>query len=330
MIRSRVLGPIVCRLGIVCCVGIAGLFCPPNGLSQQPTQEIKLTADGFDPASVKDVTFSEAQSVKLTCEDQFEISARYYAGVHGTKTPVVILVHDMMGTGDDLTELAEFLQRNYGYAVIVPDLRGHGSSRSTGTRQIDPEKMGSAEFAATEQDVEACKRFLRERNNEGQLNIDMLAVVGVGKSCITLVNWALTDWSYPVLAGKKQGQDVKALVLVSPEHAYRSVRMTNALRAGLFTGKDFDRPLRVLLAAGTNDPSKIDEIRNIAADLSRGREPKGSGVDGVWLFDRDYTVNGAELTTASAGDLQTLIGQLVFFEIYQKHGEMPWSERGLK
>ncbi len=299
-----------------------------------PVQEvvaapIKLTANGLDEASRKEIKFSEPIKIKLIAKDNFEFFATYYPGIHGKKTPALILLHDVLGSSEDLSELAAFLQLRYGYAVLTPDLRGHGDSTKTGDVEIDPEKITRAEFESFLLDIEACKKHLIARNDEGELNVDLLTVVAVGKSCIPTVNWSLRDWSFPALAGLRQGQDVKAIVLISPEQLFKGVRMTNSLRDGLFTGKDVAEPLRVLLAVGNGDSELLKETEAIREIVERNRKTTKEIIDGLWVL-ADYPTNGAALTKAESGDLQLLIGQLVFLEIFQKADLFPWQVRGKK
>ena len=303
---------------------------------EKPPAPIKINANGLDAASRKEIQFAEPLKVKLVAKDNFELFATYYAGIHGKKTPVVILLHDLLGTSADVSELAVFLQTSYGFSVITPDLRGHGESKKTGSVEIDPEKISRTEFESLVLDIEACKKYLIGRNDEGELNVDMLTVIAVGKSCIPTVNWSLSDWSFPVLAGLRQGQDVKAIVLISPEQSFKGVKLTNSLRAGLFTGKDVAAPLLVILAVGRDNPELLKETEAISAIVKRNRKVTDKVIDGVTekivdgLFVFEYPHNGAVLTKAESGDLQSLIGQMVFLEIFQKSDLFPWQVRGKK
>ena len=62
-------------------------------------------------------------------------------------------------------------------------------------------------------DMEAVRKFLVDKNDAGELNLNKLCLVGSGMGASVAANWAVQDWSAPPLAVGKQGQDVKALVL---------------------------------------------------------------------------------------------------------------------
>ena len=94
------------------------------------------------------------------------------------------LVHDFGGSKQDLAPLARHLQ-SAGHTVLVPDLRGHGRSTTIANEieTVDYAKFRKSDFATIGEDLEACKRFLIQYNNEGKLNISMLSVLAGGDMC---------------------------------------------------------------------------------------------------------------------------------------------------
>ncbi len=307
----------------VCVTGFAPLRAQ-DPKAQDKAPDVELTVTGIDPAVRAQLKFPEPAVIKLTTSDGLSLSATFYGGMLGKRTPALILLHDLGGSSKDLTDLAAWLQTTYGYASIVPDLRGHGESK-VADDDFDPAKMSSTQFASIGYDVEACKVYLRDQqNNEGNLNIDMLTVLAVGKMNIVAVEWAFHDWSFPPLAGKKQGQDVKSLVMISPEQSYKSVKMS-ALKEPLFSGKNFATPLTVLIETGPNDKSLMRKAKSIESSLNRGR--KNETEKSVFLA-AGAEENGAALTKAP--DPQKNIAEFVFYMSYKKAESYPWQVRGQK
>ena len=112
--------------------------------------------------------------------------------------------------------------------------------------------------------MEAVRRFLVEKNDLGELNLNKLCLVGVGLGATVAVNWAARDWSVPPLLVGKQGQDVKALVLVSPQWKYRGIMLQQALRvAALKKGASW------MLIYGEQDSDQASDIRRIYRQLER-------------------------------------------------------------
>ena len=67
------------------------------------------------------------RNVNLTTKDGVGLNALYYEGTEGENTVPVVVIHDWKEEGATYQTLAKYLQSK-GYAVILPDLRGHGSS----------------------------------------------------------------------------------------------------------------------------------------------------------------------------------------------------------
>jgi hypothetical protein len=137
-------------------------------------------------------------------------------------------------------EKSNFVQtlNDDGYAVVTVDLRKFGDSKlpgeATNLRPDDYEKMASS-------DMFAVKQFLFDRHQEKQLNMNKMAIIAAGPTAPVALNFAAADWSMPphddapVLANRTpRGQDVRALVLLSPEMSagrLNSNRALNVLRA---------------------------------------------------------------------------------------------------
>jgi len=109
----------------------------------------------------------------------------------------MILVHDLGGSKLDLAPLARHLQAA-GHTVLVPDLRGHGESTTivNQAEEVDYADFKKSDFATIGQDLEACKRYLMQFNNDGKLNISMLSMLAVGDMCPIVTEWVLRDWSF--------------------------------------------------------------------------------------------------------------------------------------
>lgn len=173
-------------------------------------------------------------NVTLTTRDGVSLAATFYGSLLGKEAVPVIMLHQFKGSRADFKDLATSLQAK-GCAVLVPDLRGHGqSTRQTfpgrGDREINPVLLKQQDFEAMiTQDLEACKSYLMDKNNAGELNINKLCVVGAEMGAVLAVDWAAWDWHWPRLATGKQGQDVKALVLISPPWVYKGVSLTEVV-----------------------------------------------------------------------------------------------------
>lgn len=215
----------------------------------------------------------EAVSRVLETKDGVQLQTAWFPPILEKDAIPIILMHDWNGQGSDLGPLASYLQQQ-GHAVIVPDLRGHGgSTRVRGLEApLDRERFTKIEIALMAEDLETCKRFLMEQNNQGNLNIELLTIVATGDLGMIAVDWALKDWSWPAVAGRKQGQDVKALILLSPSRSFKGLSINPALRNPLLSGRGAV-PLSMLIAVGTQAGGPVRDARNIYESLERTRTP---------------------------------------------------------
>lgn len=288
----------------------------------------------------EDDELPEAQAVSIESTDGVLLKCMWYPGTEGKQTVPVILVHDLERTRDDMLPLAEHLQKE-GHAVIVPDLRGHGLSTTVAGEDdpIDYSEFKKAQLASMVIDIDTCKRFLMRRNNAGELNIEMLTVVANHRSCIHAVNWAVSDWAWPRLAdGTKQGQDIKALVLISPVKRYKSLSMNSALKAPCMSGKGIMRPISVTMVWG-RQAEKIDrEVDSIYRLILKGRtDPSEIPMDEKWdrqtlfQFPLQNDEEGSDMMVGnSAAQIDTNVAGIIKKTIAEKAEDFLWQDRSSK
>ncbi|HEY4312201.1 MAG TPA: alpha/beta fold hydrolase [Pirellulales bacterium] len=221
------------------------------------------------------------KEVTLSSEDEMVLKATFWPGPNGKESVPVILLHGYGGVRQDFNVLGDFLQEQ-GCAVIAPDLRGHGESTLVPEtqRQLLAANMHISAFAGMIDDVEAAKKFLMGKNNAGELNIDKLCLVGADMGAVVAANWAIDDWAWPPLAIGKQGQDVKAIVMLSPPEKFKSMRMLEALN---------DRTVRTrvsfYIAVGNQDPTALREATKINNTLKKFHPPPIKQEDADLFFD---------------------------------------------
>ena len=164
--------------------------------------------------------------------------------------PVVVLLHGdkenrLIWEGEK--GLASALQRE-GFAVITVDLRKHGQSTNVarsagdspaGGKNTEGTNVQSDDYSnMVEHDLPAVKKFIYEQNQLKHLNMNKMGIVAAETSAAVAVCFAGDDWSKapyddaPTDEGKTpRGQDVRALVLLSPPQKTRGLPFSEALTA---------------------------------------------------------------------------------------------------
>jgi alpha-beta hydrolase superfamily lysophospholipase len=249
---------------------LAGAENPPAKAPQDKTAaEKKKTGVGGDEEKIPD-----PENLSVTTGDGVRISITFYPSNRGKEAVPVILLHQFQGNRADYKELALLLQSK-GFAVIVPDLRGHGDStkQNRGDREttLSAAKMSVENFRLmVEQDMYAIKEFLWERNNNKELNLNKLCVVGAEMGASVALNFAAFDAvgygdsDRGAYYGTLQlGRFVKALVLLSPEMSYKGLSFPAAPL------EDQKKTLPVLILAGKDDPKSLDEADRVAKFFKR-------------------------------------------------------------
>lgn len=261
----------------------------------------------------------------LRTKDGVNLELTYYPGGDTQETVPVILLHQLGGTRLDVEPLALYLQAA-GHAVLAADLRGHGGSTTVeGTDvQLDFSKMNAQQFARMVTDMEKLKGWLLKKHNEGLLNIDRLSLVGVELGALVACNWGVTDWSWPILATGKQGQDVKAVALISPPFQLEGLRMQAPL-----AHEAFRQAVSFLIAFGEEDSDARKDAKKIYNILERYHplppaERRAKDQD-LFHLEMPTRLQGAELLNEPSLNLMPLIGE--FIQARAVNPSYPWKER---
>lgn len=307
----------------------------PTQLPQPPRQE--PAAPPTQPAETPAVQRSAAEKneraapeeIAPKTHDGVQLAATYYPPTKpGREIVPVILLHGFKGTRADMQGLAEKLQ-DEGHAAIAIDLRGHGgSTRLTWPngreRDVEPTQLTKQDFDnMVENDVDAAKSFLMEKNNAGEVNIDKLCIVGADLGAIVAARWAVIDWSWPPLAAGKQGQDVKAIVMLSPPKTIRGLTMMPAL-----TNRDVASKLSWLVIYGEKD-TEAKDAKVIAGMLEKWlpKPPPEEAREKQALFVMpiDTNLQGTKLLAEAGFGVAPSIAQFIDLRLVKK--AYPWTNR---
>jgi pimeloyl-ACP methyl ester carboxylesterase len=259
------------------------------------------------------------------------MQATYYGSIMGKEAVPIIMLHAFKRSRADFEGLALAMQAR-GHAVIVPDLRGHGKSTQITingeTRSIDQATMRRADFdAMVTKDLETVKQFLMEKNNAGELNIEKLCVVGNEMGAVLAANWAVWDWHWPVLPAVKQGQDVKALVLLSPPMNFHGISMTDAMNRPLLQTQ-----LSIMIMYGDKNKQGTDDAKRIFTRLNSFRpklteEERADRQDLFLVPLHGVALQGADILNDKSilAQLDAAIGQFIELRLVKK--KFPWTNR---
>lgn len=178
-------------------------------------------------------------------ESPVKMSATFYYGNADKETVPVLLLHDIHGSRNDFRPLIDLLV-NKGYAVLAPDLRGHGKStkryeytppkiemRNTATRRnssrnrqqptlVEPESRKLVDYLADDfqpvdhalsyrNDLPLLRNTLKKAHSDGLINMNRLVVIGTGRNCSLAAYAASQDW-----LDKDSEKFTKTLVLIAP------------------------------------------------------------------------------------------------------------------
>jgi pimeloyl-ACP methyl ester carboxylesterase len=284
-----------------------------------------------------------SEPVTIVTRDGVQLHLTYFPSTQrkGTadakQVSPVVLLHDHKETGAIYNSLAQKLQaagggkaRQPSFAAITVDLRGHGEStkqlfRDGSQVNIDAAKLNKqAVLGMAAYDMEAVRSFLIEKNDAGELNLNKLCIVGAGIGANVAVNWSLQDWRTPPLAIGKQGQDVKALVLLSPRWSNNGLSFQGPLKFG---------PLREnvawMLVYGAEDPKVKIDVERIRKQLARShpesKDPAAKAKSSLQVEAFPTKLQGSTLLTRLGAPVEQKIIDFLIQHVAKV--QYPWASR---
>lgn len=282
-----------------------------------------------------------SQATRVQSRDGVDLSVNFYPSrvssdpELGKQVTPVVLLHDEKDTQGIFSSLVMRLQQagqqagDPTFAVITVDLRGHGASkRQTApngqSRELDAAKLSRNDILAmSAYDMEAVRRLLVDKNDAGELNLNKLSIVGVGLGATVAVNWAAQDWSAPPLLVGKQGQDVKALVLVSPRWKFRGVMMQQAMKLA-----DLKKGAAWMIVYGEDSANQAADARRIVKQLERFHpEPESTSAAprGLLEIPVKSSLEGSGLWSQLGQPIEESIVNFLTTQVASQ--EIPWSKR---
>ncbi len=291
------------------------------------------------------VVVPPSKEVSLETKDGVVIKCTYYGGARGEDidskaTVPVILLHGWQGNRIEMDGFSEKLRRTinpktnreYGHAVIIPDLRGHGEStvRRVPNREegqtFTTDDLRPEDFERMYLDLEAVKKYLLERHNAGELNIELLCIVGSEMSSIVALNWAILDWEWPTLPTFKQGKDVKAYVLVSPPQKFNRLTINQPLNNDLIR-----KELSAMILVGNKDRKSLSSANRVHKRLLRFRPPPPADQrisrQDLFYVKLDTSLRGTELLNAPGLEVHEKILKFIDLRLVRKSSNYPWVDR---
>ncbi len=264
--------------------------------------------------------------------DSWPIHVTYYPSRLKENAAVVVLLHMQGGSRLIWTRkggLAEGLQKE-GFAVIAADLRKHGQSKPTsGVKAAGKKKGGGSKLTRFDyqlmvtSDMEAIKKFIFSEHQKKRLNMRKLGVVAAGMSSPVAVVFAANDWSKkphsdaPTVAARTpRGQDVRALVLLSPQ--------------GSLPGMTINRPMKFLkgkaafLVCVGERRSRVpladaNRVYNFLKPISDDPEKRIN-----WMNSFPVQLQGTDLLGKQIGVENVVVG---FLKRYVGDLKDPWKDR---
>jgi len=231
------------------------------------------------------------ERVKLNTQDKLTLVADLYLPrkKKGSVAPAALLLHDSSGKRSDLTELAGRLQKQ-GFAVLVPDLRGHGESVQKGDKPFAELDEGAQKraWAFAMRDVRAGADFLSKQKGVHASNLSLL---GYQAGATLAARHAVRD------------ENVRCVVLLGPKseqlgfNLRQDVEDLGGLPTYIGVGKDGQSDAKLLAASAQDANGGLDfvEIAIFKTVVPKPIEDKRMPADiAKWMMEQAVPKKGKE------------------------------------
>jgi len=278
---------------------------------------------------------ADVEEVKFKTKDGVRLAATFFPSKLGQEAVPIVMLHDDQESRAVFNALARELQNPEGqelqsHAVLTVDLRGHGESttqvgRNGRTRQLEADRLKSADYQnMVLYDMEAVRKFLRKKNDAGQLNLNKLCLLGSGMGANVATAYAAYDWSVPPLARTKQGQDVKALILASPKRNFGGLSIMKALKHPAVRQR-----ISVMLVYGAQDSAAAKDTKSIHKLLAKyhkmpPRDQRREKQD-LFIFSMPTSLKGTRLLTDPNFSMLPKLD--IFLDARLSQQDFEWSKR---
>ena len=263
---------------------------------------------------------------ELVTADELKLKISYYKSSLGEEAPVVILLHGKKGSRQQWKELAADLQTKGDFAVVAVDLRGHGES----LLPKKSEQLKKSDYQAmVAMDMEAVKEFLLEEHGKKRLNVNKLGIVACDFSASVALLYAELDWEKipyddsPTDADRTpRGQDVQALVLVSPEANTPGLVTHKAVMAVKLRA----RPVVIGVSdKNTHDAATANKMfEQLSSNKEADKEKEKEKKDTPYLWKYEGNLSGMDLVARNPNFRSHIFA---FLTKYVKEHQSEWRDR---
>ena len=281
------------------------------------------------------------EQISLKTSDNVSLAVWYYRVAKDlVPKATVVVIHDFGGSHETVEPLSLGLQSS-GYAVLTPDLRGHGESQMTRNgRNVTSKTLRKPDVLAitastggrirqqarARGDLETIYQWIDKQSVSENLDKARLCVAGCGDGATLGALWTVADASWPAITSGPQGGQVKALALISPSLTARAgVTMLPAMKTNVFRGS---LPILLLSGSGDRDANKLtDQLIRIRPEkwMTRGpgnkkdqaEEVESASDASVICMQLNASLSADELASDASAKVPSLVAS--FFDMALKH-----------